>query len=114
MAKVIRLKGYVLLESMIAMIVVMVCFMIAVMIYENVVNGSRSRLRLLARLRMETAAQSAIAGDQLLDKKIVYDEFTIEQTVSLYHGTGNIYELKMEIRTPDGKQLAEYHQLLRR
>jgi len=109
-----KLKGYVLFESMVAMVLIMICFGIAIMIYNNVVSGNRTKLGVLARLRMENAAMKAKTSERLLDETMRYDEFDIEQKVIAYPNTAGLYELRLVAGAPGGKQLAEYHELLHR
>lgn len=107
-----KLKGAVLLESMLAMIVVMLCFGIAVMIYNNVVAGSREKIKVLARIQLATEAEKAKAGERLLDETIECNGFRIERRVLPYRDAADLCELELTAIMPDGKQIAEYHELL--
>ncbi len=107
-----KLKGYVLLESMIAMIIVMLCFGFSVMIYNNIVTGSRSKLRILARIRMESEAMKSRSENHLLDETIQYDEFHLEKKIIPYNTSENLIQLHYTAITPDGFQLAQYNEII--
>lgn len=109
-----KLKAAVLLESMLAMIVVMLCFGIAVMIYNNVVAGSREKIKVLARIRLDNEAVKAKADERLLDGTVECAEFKIERRILPYRDAADLYELQLTAIMPDGKQIAEYHELLHR
>lgn len=108
-----RLGGYVLLESIVAMIVIMLCFGIATAIVNNVVSGSRSSMRLLARLRLEQEAQRSKNEKRFIDETIAYPEFHIEKKIHPREESAQLFELEIRAVAPDGKTLDEYHALFR-
>lgn len=109
-----KLKGYVLLESMIAMIVVMLCFGVSVMIHTNIVTGSRNTLTVLARMRLENEAIRAKSSERLIDETITGETFRIEKTILPWPGSENLYRLTLVAVTPGGRQLARYDEVIRR
>ena len=109
----VNLNGYILLESMIAMIIVMLCFGFSVMIYNNVVTGSRNRMKILARIRLGNEAIKSKSENRLLDETIQYDEFRVEKKMLPYSTYANLYQLHYTAITPDGIQLGEYNEIIR-
>jgi hypothetical protein len=109
-----KLKGYVLLESMIAMIVVMLCFGVSMMIHTNVITGSRNTLTVLARIRLENEAIRAKNSERLIDETIAGEAFRIEKTILPWPGSDNLYRLTLVAVTPGGRQLARYDEVIRR
>lgn len=107
-----RLNGYVLLESMIAMVIVMLCFAVATVIYNNVVNGSRYRLKVIARLELEAEAFRTKQEKIFLDETIEADEFSIERRIIPYPGTNGTVRLLLEAYAPDHHLLSRYEELL--
>jgi hypothetical protein len=108
-----KLNGYVLLESMMAMVVVMLCFGIGMMICGNVISGSRGALHVRARIALEQEAKRLQAEDRLLDGEAATGEFRMVHRITPVESSPGIYELKLLAITPDGKQIAEYHELIR-
>jgi hypothetical protein len=108
----IKLKGYILLESMIAMIIVMLCFGLSIMIYNNVVTSSRNKLETIARIALENEAIKSKSENHLLDETIQYDEFHIEKKIFPYQTFENLYELNYAAFSSDGFRLAEYHEII--
>jgi hypothetical protein len=109
----IKLKGYVLLESMIAMIIVMMCFGFSLAIYNNIVTGSKSKLRVLARIALENEARKAKSGNRLIDETIQYPEFQIDKKIMSYNEYQNTEQLHFIALAPNGFQLGEYNELIR-
>jgi hypothetical protein len=106
-----RLKGTILLESLLAMVVVMLCFGIAVMIYNNVITGSREKLKVAARLQLETEAQQCHRENQFIDATEDAGAFRVEKLILPYKESTDLFELRLTAIAPDGKTLAEYHEL---
>lgn len=114
MAMKLQLKAYALLESMFAMVVIMICFGIAMMTFSNIIHSTRASLETLARVRTQTEAERCKEQHELLDDIISYEEFHIERTITPSTHAENLYELKLEAITPDGHTLYEYHELIAR
>ena len=108
----LKLKGYVLLESMIAMILVMMCFGFSVMIYNTVITGARSKLKVLARISLENEAIKSRKENRQLDETITRNEFRIEKRVIPFKKSENLFQLHYTAITPDGILLAEYNEII--
>lgn len=107
-----KLKGYVLLESMIAMIIVMLCFGFSIMIYNNIVTGSRSKLKVLARICLESEAMESKSQNRFLDETIDCGEFHIEKKNIPYKLSDNLIQLHYTAIMRDGFQLEEYNEII--
>lgn len=108
----IKLKGYALLESMIAMIIVMMCFGFSIMIYNTIVTSSRSKLKVLARIRLENEAINSKFSNRLIDETIESEEFRIEKKLVPIENTKNLFHLYYTAITADGVLLAEYKEII--
>jgi hypothetical protein len=108
----LKLKGYALLESMVAMIIVMLCFGFSMMIYNTIVTGTRSKLKVIARIRLENEAISSKAENRLLDETIPGDEFRIEKKLIPLENSESLLQLHYTAITTDGAQLAEYNEII--
>ncbi|MEO5644576.1 MAG: hypothetical protein ABIQ40_08555 [Bacteroidia bacterium] len=108
----LKLKGYALLESMIAMIIVMMCFGFSIMIYNTIVTSSRSKLKVLARIRLENEALHSKFSNRLIDETISNDEFRIEKKLIPVENSDNLFQLHYTAITTDGVLLAEYKEFI--
>jgi uncharacterized membrane protein len=109
-----RLQGYVLVESVFSMVVIMICFGIAMMIFSTVIGSSGNSLHTLARIRIRTEAQKCKTENRFIDEDISFEEYTIHLRIRPYAHTEHLHELELKAVTPEGKLLAEYHELIRR
>lgn len=107
-----KMKGYVLLESMIAMIIVMMCFGFSVMIYNTIVASTRSKLKVLARIRLENEAIKDKTQSRFLDENLSYDEFHIDKQIIPFKNSDGVLQLHYQAITPDGIILGEYNEII--
>jgi hypothetical protein len=108
----LKLKGYVLLESMFSMIIVMMCFGFSVMIYNTVVAGSKNKLKVLAGIEMQNEAIRSKKENRLLDETIQCQEFLIEKRIIPYARSESLFQLHYTAITPNGAKLAEYNEII--
>jgi hypothetical protein len=108
----VKLNGYALLESMIAMIVVMLCFGFSMMIYNTIVTGTRNKLKVIARIRLENEAIGSKAENRLIDEIIPGNEFRVEKKLIPLDYAENLFQLHYSAITADGVQLAEYNEII--
>lgn len=107
----IKLKAATLMESLVAMVVVLVCCGIAAMIYVNVMNSGNEREKLKAHLLLNETAIKTKSERLFLDEEIKGEFITIRKTVEPYKEqadlsllvltaldeAGNIIETRKEI-----------------
>jgi hypothetical protein len=107
-----RLKAAILLESMIAMIIIMLCFGLAVMIFTNVTTSSKTSIGILARARINTESEKTKAEKRFLDENFPFDEFTLRKRMLPYGSSGKVFQLHFSAVTPGHKILAESDELV--
>lgn len=108
----LKLKGYVLLESMIAMILVMMCFGFSVTIYNTVVTSPGNKLKVLARICLENEAIQSKKEKRFIDEKIAYEEFNVQKQITPFGGSEQTFLLHYSAITPGGILLAEYKEII--
>jgi hypothetical protein len=109
-----KLRGYILLESILAMVIVMACFGVAAMIYNNVITGMRGRLQLQARLVLEQEARKAHTENRLITESFTTDVLNIFKSVEQYKGSSDVYLLQLTATDKEGRTLAIHRQLIRK
>ena len=109
-----NLRAYVLMESVMAMVIVMLCFGIAMMIINNIVAGSRDKLKTIARIRLESQAIVIKKEKRFIDETISADDFRIEKQFHPWQNSGTVFQMELQAVAPDGKILARYDELFRK
>ena len=107
-----KLKGATLIESMVAMIVVLLCFGIASMIYVNVMNSDNRRAELHAHLLLNELAMKAKQHDIFLDEEMREGELFITKKVETYNDVPGLIRLTITARNERDKVIATHNELI--
>ena len=107
-----KARAATLLESLVAMVVVLLSFGIALMIYVNVANSNNSQQRLnayfiLNQVLAETVEYSAFANEEF--KK---GSLTIIRAVLPYGRSKSLIEIHLEARDLNGKILSVLNKIV--
>lgn len=107
-----KLKGTTLIESLIAMVVVMLCFGIATTVYVNVITSGNQVQKLKSQLLLKKIASETKQNRLFLDKKTSSDEIIVEKKIIQYGGMKNLLQLNLKAYTKNEKLLSEYNELV--
>lgn len=108
-----RVDGSTVLEVLIAMIVIMIVFGLAMIIYSNVERSSVSVRQLAARSLLQDLAQRAAANPAAVsDSSFMAGEMEIRRTVKAYPGEPQLSELDLEALDPQQHVLATLKQVI--
>jgi Tfp pilus assembly protein PilV len=107
-----KFKASTLMESLIAMVIMVVCLGIATMIYTNVLDSDKQRNSLKALLIINAEAIKVKAEKNYLDDEKQAGDWTIKRTVEKYDQTDNLYKLTFSIFDKDKKVIAVQHELI--
>jgi Tfp pilus assembly protein PilV len=112
MAGIKKLKAATLLESLIAMIIIVMCLSIGTMIYSNILSSDKQRIQLKAMFILNSEAQQTKTEKSFLDAEKQVDEWNVKKTVEHYDQTENLYRLSITITDKDGKVVATRNELI--
>jgi hypothetical protein len=106
-----RLKGFVLLESIFAMVIIMVCFGICLVIFSQIASSPANSLQVKARIRLQAEAEHCKTNRQFIDGTVSFEEFVIEKTF-LKKKESALTEMKLVAVNPQGRVIGEYHEFI--
>ena len=107
-----KLKAATLIESLIAMIIIVMSLAIGTMIYANVLASDKQRIQLKAMFILNNEAQQTKTEKTFLDSEKKLDDWNIKKTVNRYDQTENLYRLTVSISDKDGKIIASRNELI--
>lgn len=107
-----RVKASSLLETIVALMVIVLIFGIAMTIYGNVLKNSTSPAELKASQRLKEIAWETKRHKSYFDASYTEEGIEIEKTVSKYQGKEGIILLELKAIAPDSRKLAEYKELI--
>ncbi len=94
------------------MIIIIVCFGAATMIYSNVLNSDNQRVQLKASLLLNEEAIGIKMEKNFIDSEKQVGDWTIKKTVELYSQTENVYKLSLSAVNKSGKIIAVRNELI--
>ncbi|NQY11241.1 MAG: hypothetical protein HRT71_17220 [Flavobacteriales bacterium] len=106
-----KIKAGTLIETLIALVVVMVVFSISIMIYQNVTGGCSSARQLTADLILSDEMINTIKGGSFIDEDIQVKDLTIVKSVEKYDRIEDLLMITLKCIDKDGKELLTKQQL---
>jgi hypothetical protein len=107
-----KLKASTLIESLIAMLVIMLCFSIAVMIYLNVVRSDKLYQKNTANFILNEIAIQTKKEKKFIDESLKEGQFLIQKNVEKYQDTANLYRLHILAFNTRNEIIGEYNELI--
>lgn len=101
-----KFKAATLLESLVAMVIVLLSFGIALMIYVNITNSNNSQLKLNAYLSLNEVLAETVQDEAYTDEETEKGVLKIVKTVQPYGRSKNLVEIHLEARDVNGKVLS--------
>lgn len=107
-----KLKAGTLIESLIAMVIIVVCLGVFAMIYSNVLDSDQQRLHLKITLLFNKEAIEIKKEKAFLDSEMLINDWVIQKVIEPYPGTENLYQLTLIAINKKGKVIAERKELI--
>lgn len=107
-----KVKASTLIEVMVALIIVMISFGIAMAIYVNVTHSDNQTQKLKAQLLLNETAIKTTNENSFIDEKTEMDGISVIKTVSSYEGTPGLHLLFLEAFDVNAKKIAERKELV--
>jgi Tfp pilus assembly protein PilE len=107
-----KVNGSTIIEVLISMVVIMVVFGIAMMIYANIIPSSLSN----KKLKAEALLSETLVNDEKLGNNtslsFTVGEIRIEQQVQDYNSNQNLQEIDLTAYDAGEKKVAELHKVI--
>jgi Tfp pilus assembly protein PilV len=107
-----KLAASSIIEVLISMVVIMVVFGIAMMIYVNIVQSSLSVTKIRAQAILNQTLQADETSVNSSSTTFTVDNLNIEQTVKNYNNEPNLTEIDLAAYDANGKQLITLHKVI--
>ena len=106
-----KVKAGTILETLIALVVVMDVFGISILIFENVTGGKSSVRQLAVNLILDDAMIETIKTGSFIDEDITVGDFVIKKTVEKYDNNDRLLIITLACSDKKGKELGSKKQL---
>jgi len=106
------LKASTLMESLVAMVIIVVSLGVGTMIYSNVLNSDKQVLQLKATCILDQQAAQTKTEKSFLDDEKLLGNWKIKKKVDLYDQTKNLYQLTFSAFDGNGQLIAIRKELI--
>jgi hypothetical protein len=107
-----KLKATTILESMVAMVIAVVCLSIGTMIFVNVMNSDRDYRSLKAGFLLNTVSAHAKSEKRFIDGEEKTGEFLVKMQFEKYGDTENLLQMTLQALDESNKLILERKELI--
>jgi len=107
-----KLKAYTLIETIIAMVIIMLVFGIAMMIFIKVMKTDRVVRQAEVFFKMNEILNQSKINNEFTDVTLSFDSYEIQRTLLAYEGSEKVKQLVIVAFDMEGKQIAEKIELI--
>ncbi len=107
-----KLKAGTLMESLIAMIIIVVCLSISAIIYTNVLDSDKQYLKLKASQLLNQEALAAKSKKDFLDSEFKTGDWTIKKKFEVYEQTQNLLKMSLTAINSNNSTVIERNELI--
>ncbi len=107
-----KIQAATLVETLIAMTIIIVCFGIGMMIYLNVLNSDRPWQSLKTYTLLKEIAKVIKVERSYFDDIITMDDYEIHKTIEKHVINDHLIELRLELYDQKGKPLKTRNELI--
>jgi len=107
-----NLKASTLIESLIAMVLIVLCLGIAMMIYLNVLSSDKQLLKQKAYLLLNNESKRIKNDNNFIEEEKWVDEWKIVKQIVKYNQTENLLCLRLLLIDRNGEVVLERNELI--
>ncbi|MBS1635861.1 MAG: type II secretion system protein [Bacteroidetes bacterium] len=107
-----RIQASTLLETLIAIVLILVCFSIATVVLVNIMQSDNGRMKLHARTELEALYIKTMEEKTFIDEDVEFDTFSIHKTISPYQDSPDLYLLALTATSKNAQVLDEFKKLI--
>ncbi|MGZ3919072.1 MAG: hypothetical protein ACXVNM_01210 [Bacteroidia bacterium] len=107
-----KLSGNTLVETLIAMVIILFCTAMGASIYMNVLSGQNSVEKMKATGIAKECISSSVSEKKFLDESFIIDELKIEKSCASYKGNKDLIDIKVVVKNNEDKVILNIEQVL--
>lgn len=107
-----RVNGSTIMEVVVSMVIIVLVFGIAIMIYSNVLRLSLSAKKLRAQALLQETMLKAEQTTGNITQSLTLDDFRVEQEVKSYHNDSKLTEIHLTAYDRNQQKIAELQKVI--
>ncbi len=108
----LKLKAGTLIESLVAMVIIIVCLGVGTMIYSNVLNSDKQRFKFKAILMLNKEAEQIKMEKNFIDVEKMIGDYMIRKIIMKISQSENLYRLSLIVFDKSGKPIGVRNELI--
>lgn len=108
-----KLSGSTLLESLVAMILLLICIILATGVINSIVHSSNATEKLRAVLLTQELMNQTRMEERYIDEDIQEDHFLLQKRASKYQDIDDIVMIIITAKNEMGEKLSVQHELVK-
>lgn len=100
------------MESLIAMVILVVCFGVGTMIYSNVLDSDMQRLKLKGILILNNEAVEIKQSQNYIDGEKMVGDHLLSFTFEKQEGAEHLYKFILELKNKEGKLISTRKEMI--
>lgn len=107
-----KLTTSTILEVVISMVIIVLVFGTAMMIYSNVTRLSLSARKMQAQAILQGLTRNMEQSKEITSGSIISGDYTIDQSVKPYNGNANLFEVRLTAYDENHQKVAELQKVI--
>ncbi len=107
-----QLKAYALIESVLAMVIISIAFVIGMMVVQWVLDSSRPAKQWRVELDLLQTAQNTRQTAHFKDETVLRGDYRIEKTIELYGDKTDLHQLNLTALDDKDRVLGVWRELI--
>lgn len=107
-----KAKASTLMETLIAMVVIVLCFSLGLLIYMNVVSSENRMQKFHANLLLKNIAAEVQKENEFIDVEIETDGLTVKQSIKKYESAENLFQLTLTAFDKKNRLIAAHREII--
>ena len=108
----VKLKAGTLVESLIAMVIIVVSLGVTTMIYMNVVQSDKQFLQMKGLFMINNEVKRIKLAKEYLDSERTIGDYLINSEIKVYNESENLYQISLTVKDLKGKKIASQNELI--
>ena len=108
----IKLKGSTLIETLVAMMVILISLVFCGIIYVNILSSGKSHKTFRAQTLLNEIAIKTRGEKKFVDEKMENSDIVIQKSIRTYNGIKDLYLQSLTASDTNGKMFGEYRELI--
>lgn len=108
----VKLKAGTLVESLIAMVIIVVSLGVTTMIYMNVVQSDKQVLQMKGLFMINNEMMRIKLANEYLDSQRTIGDYLINSEIKEYNESENLYQISLTVKDLTGKTIACQNELI--